>query len=246
MSKRVNKHVKTDPNNAQDSKSVFTFVPAVRIEMIENRLITNQRTLERHENIEYFKRLGQQYYDFYKYLVEEKRKQKELKSEYFNDILICYTNRLEEVINLIATFNNHEISDSATNQFVDFQKDVVKEKTIIKGLHLILLNDYKHSENIFMQFLDDIKTDPFTDYGGQFEKQFQDLLVSIEEERAMLKEEKSNLEEAISRLNLKIEKEEIRQLATKKVLGNKKSILVKELKELELSVLNKETNPPVI
>ncbi|CEF66785.1 Hypothetical protein SRAE_2000145100 [Strongyloides ratti] len=237
----IKKHTKIQEKNHENQINDPSFYLEEKvIKKLDNVVITNRRQSQRIEDMTYYKKLGEEYYNLYLEIITEKEKRNKIEMSFIEES----TNKMIEIINnkisVIEKYNNHEkesnvFSKLDDNSFVDYEFPLQLTKEKMLKIHDMFILDYNKTIVTFNNHLENLKFDEDvigSEYWQIIQKRLNELTISIDEERKQLEKEKLELEESISTLNIKIEKEEIRQLAKKKVLESQKLKLLEELNNL--------------
>uniref|UniRef100_A0A0K0FG68 Uncharacterized protein n=1 Tax=Strongyloides venezuelensis TaxID=75913 RepID=A0A0K0FG68_STRVS len=210
------------------------------IKKLKNVIITEKRHYQRLEDIQYYKNLGEKYYNLYLDILSERQKRYEMERLFVEESVDMMIDILNKKITTIEEYNNHEKETNLflkldDNSFVDYESSLEETKKKISEIHDIFIADYTKAIGTFEDYLENLKFDEDvieTEYWQKIHKRFDEIQASMDDEREQLQKEKLKLEESISALNIKIEKEEIRQLARRKVLESQKAKLLEELDSL--------------
>uniref|UniRef100_A0A0N5CGK8 Uncharacterized protein n=1 Tax=Strongyloides papillosus TaxID=174720 RepID=A0A0N5CGK8_STREA len=213
------------------------------IEKLKNVIITEKRHYQRLEDIQYYKNLGEKYYNLYLDILSERQKRYEIERLFVEESIDMMIDIINKKIETIQEYNNHEKETNLflkldDNSFVDYESSLEVAKEKISNIHDIFISDYTKAIGTFEDYLENLKFDEDvieTEYWQKIHKRFEELQASMDDERKQLEKEKLKLEESISALNIKIEKEEIRQLARRKVLESQRAKLLEELDSLSSS-----------
>uniref|UniRef100_A0A0N4ZNQ0 Uncharacterized protein n=1 Tax=Parastrongyloides trichosuri TaxID=131310 RepID=A0A0N4ZNQ0_PARTI len=209
---------------------------------IKNIVITEKREEQRLEDKTFYKDSGIKYYNLYYELIKEKEKRNEIEINFIDKSISKMIELIKKKVFTIENYNTNEKISNINqkldnNSFVDFESSLMNVRNKIKLIHEMFINDYRNSIAIFQDCLDNLKFDEDvieTKFWKTIQGKIIELNNSINDERKQLQKEKLEIEETISLLNVKIEKEEIRQLAKKKIIEAQKIELLKELEALSL------------
>uniref|UniRef100_A0A0K0DWC7 Uncharacterized protein n=1 Tax=Strongyloides stercoralis TaxID=6248 RepID=A0A0K0DWC7_STRER len=237
----VKKHSKIqEKSHENEINEPSSYLDDQSIKKLKNIVITDRRQSQRIEDIKYYKNLGNDYYNLYLEIISERQKRNQIEKSFIEESVNEMIQIINNKISIIQGYNNHEIKSIGfpildDNSFVDYESSLQLTKEKMLKIHEMFILDYNKAIATFKDYLENLKSDEDivgAEYWAIIQERLQKLITSIDEEKKQLEKEKLELEEDISILNVKIEKEEIRQLARKKVLESQKAKLLEELDNL--------------